>query len=349
MPISEDWDRVAVTVVDDEPCMRDVLVRAARSWQYSCQAASSAEQALQLLEKRPTPVVVTDLRMPGNGGIWLVREIQRRWPDTGIIVITAGDDSAAAMECLNAGADRYFLKPIDLDEFRSALESTLQNYQMERDRERYRRDLEQEVQRQMRQVRRTFLSAIDSLVRTLEARHPSTKGHSLRVSHYSQRLAAALSLDTRRTKKLILAAKLHDIGKVGTPEDVLNKPGRLTQQEYRIIQEHPLTGERILSPIIRSRTILAAIRGHHERIDGKGYPDGLVGDRVPLLARIIAVTDCYDALTSSRAYREALSPRQALDVLRKGAGTQFQADLVDTFIKAGCHEVTGHVALLSRP
>jgi putative nucleotidyltransferase with HDIG domain len=332
MPISDDWDRVAVTVVDDEPCMRDVLVRAAKSWQYPCQSAGSAEQALQLLQERPTPVVVTDLRMPGNGGIWLVREIQRRWPDTGIIVITAGEDSAAAMECLNAGADRYFLKPIDLDEFRDALESTLRDYQLERDRERYRRDLEHEVKRQMRQVRRTYLSAIDSLVRTLEARHPCTKGHSIRVSHYCQRLAASLSLDSRLTKKLILAAKLHDIGKVGTPEAILNKPGRLTKEEYAIICEHTITGERILSPIIRSRTILAAIRGHHERIDGKGYPDRLKGDRIPLLARIIAIADCYDALTSSRAYRLPLSPRQAFDVLREGAGTQFQADLVHAFL-----------------
>src|SRR5262249_59924797 len=120
-----------VRVVDAEPLALDVLVRAARSWRYECQAAATAEQALQLLEKRLTPVVVTDLRMPGRGGVWLVREIQRRWPEIGIIVVTAGDDSEAAIECLNAGAHRYFLKPIRLDEFQHALETTLQTYQLQ--------------------------------------------------------------------------------------------------------------------------------------------------------------------------------------------------------------------------
>jgi len=335
MPIEEYREDVAVTVVDDEPCMRDVLVRAARSWRYSCQAAASAEQALELLEERPTPVVVTDLRMPGNGGVWLVREIQRRWPGTGIIVITAGEDSAAAKDCLNAGADRYFLKPINLEEFRDALESTLHSYQIEQERERYRRRLELKVKRQMGKVRRTFLSAIDSLIRTVEARHPYTKGHSLRVCHFSRLLGDALGLDASLRKRLILAGKLHDIGKVGTPEAILNKPGALTEPEFEVIREHPVTGERILTPIIRSRRVLAAIRGHHERWDGKGYPDGLCGESIPLLARVIAITDCFDALTSSRAYRQALSAPEAFDVLRAGAGTQFQADLVSAFIALG--------------
>src|SRR5208282_4632103 len=111
-----------VTVVDDEPAARDVLVRAARSWNYACQAAASAEQALELLETQPTPIVVTDLRMPGRGGIWLVREIHHRWPDMAVIVVTAGHDSDAAVACLSAGANHYFLKPIKLDEFRHALD-----------------------------------------------------------------------------------------------------------------------------------------------------------------------------------------------------------------------------------
>ena len=333
MPFTGKLPNKFVTVVDDEPLARDVLVRAARSWQYDCQAADSAEQALQLLELRPTPIVVTDLRMPGKGGVWLVREIQRRWPQIAIIVVTAGDDNAAAVECLNAGADRYFLKPIKLDEFHHALESTLHTFRLERESERYRTELEQRVHQQTQRIRHTFLSTIDSLVRTLEARDAYTAGHSLRVRKFSLRLARGLGLKRRERLKLSLAAKLHDIGKFGIPEEILNKPGSLTDAEDRLIREHPVIGERILTPILRNRDALAAIRGHHERIDGNGYPDGLAGDQIPYLARIITVADCYDAMTSSRSYRAAMPPEQALDFLREGAGTQFEAELVTVFLK----------------
>ena len=323
----------ALTLVEDEACMRDVLLRAARAWRYSCQAATNAEQAIELLEQHPTPVVVTDLRMPGRGGVWLVREIQRRWPGTGIIVITAGDDNDAAMECLNAGADRYFLKPINLEEFRHALATTLHTVHLEQERERYRSHLERTVQRQMRRVRRTFISAIDSLVRTLEARHPYTKGHSLRARGYALRLAKSIHCDARTLKQLSLAAKLHDIGKIGTPDDILNKPAMLTPAEVAIIREHTIVGERILKPIIQNPKILAAIRGHHERLDGQGYPDGLRGDGVPFLARIIAIADTFDALTSSRAYREAMPVGKALQIIQAEAGKQFDAELVGAFMK----------------
>jgi response regulator RpfG family c-di-GMP phosphodiesterase len=321
-----------VTVVDDEPAARDVLVRAARSWQYECQAAGSAEQALSLLERRLTPVVVTDLRMPGRGGVWLVREIQKRWPEVSVIVVTAGHDPDAVTDCLSAGAHHYFLKPINLDEFRHALEVTARSYRLQSERERHRRDLERTVQRRTRQLRRTFLSAIDSLVRTLEARHPSTCGHSLRVRHYTVRLAELLGWPERERRRLGLAAKLHDIGKVGTPEGILNKPAALTRAEEAVVREHPVVGERILAPTIRSRAVLAAIRGHHERWDGGGYPDGLAGERIPLLARTIAVADCFDALTSFRPYRDPLPRREALELIRAGAGTQFDPALVPPFL-----------------
>src|SRR5262245_62622044 len=159
---------LSVTVVEDEPMAQDVLVRAARAWDYECQAASTAEQALELLEQQPTAIVVTDLRMPGAGGIWLVREIRRRWPEVAIIVVTAGHDTDAAIDCLNAGAQHYFLKPVKLDEFRHALESSTRTYLLEQENNRYRQHLEATVARQTQLLRQNFLSAIQSLVRTLE-------------------------------------------------------------------------------------------------------------------------------------------------------------------------------------
>jgi response regulator RpfG family c-di-GMP phosphodiesterase len=324
---------LTVTVVDDEPSALDVLVRAARSWRYECQAATTAEQALQLLEQSPTPIVVTDLRMPGRGGVWLVRQIQKRWPDVSVIVVTAGQDEDAVNECLHAGAHHYFLKPIKLDEFRHALEATLRSHLVQRERERHRRQLERTVQRQTSRIRKTFLSAIDSLVCTVEARDPYTRDHSARVRLQSLRLACGLGLERGQRRRLSLAAKLHDIGKLGVPEAILNKPGPLEPREYLLVQEHPVIGERILKKIIRDRDILSAVRGHHERFDGSGYPDGLKGDRIPLLARLIAVVDCFDALTSSRSYREPLSLPRALEIIDSGAGTCFDPQLARIFLQ----------------
>jgi putative two-component system response regulator len=324
---------VTVTVVDDEPLAQDVLVRAARSWHYHCQAASTAEQALELLEKRLTPIVVTDLLMPGRGGVWLVHEVRRRWPEVGIIVLTAGHSPEAAQECLRAGAHHYFFKPIKLDEFRHVLETAWRTYREQKEASRNQAALRRAVRRQTRRVRRTFLSAVASLVRAMEERDPYTAGHSRRVRAYALGLAEALHLDARQQRLLSLAAQLHDIGKVAVPDAILRKPAALAADEQAVVREHPVTGERILAPIVRSRAVLAAIRGHHERLDGSGYPDGLAGDRIPLLARLIAIPDVFDALTTQRAYRPALPPAEALGILRAGAGTHFEPEFVRAFVQ----------------
>src|SRR5262245_12665966 len=157
MRFAPDPNTITVTVVDDEPIAQDVLIRAARSWHYRCQSAGSAEQAVELLEQSPTPIVVTDLRMPGRGGVWLVKEIRRRWPEVGIIVLPAGHDPESAGECLGAGADHYFFKPIKLDEFRHVLETTWRDYRLRQENRLYRTQLERLVHKQTRRLRRTFI------------------------------------------------------------------------------------------------------------------------------------------------------------------------------------------------
>jgi len=324
--------QATVTLVDDEAHVRDILARATRSWDYHCQAAATAEDALDLLAKAPTPVVITDLRMPGRGGVWLTREIQRRWPGTAIIVVTAGQDADAQAQCLAAGASHYLLKPIQFDELRHALAATFRSFEQQQVRECRRLQLEEELHLVRAEKRQTFVSAIASLVRTLEARDPYTSGHSYRVRNYVMRLAKWLNLGNGSPKKLSLAAKLHDIGKVGLPEAILQKSSGLSIEEFALVREHPAIGERILRPVVRSRAVLAAIRHHHERYDGQGYPDGLRGERIPFLARLIAVADCFDAMTSARSYREKLSVGAALELVRQEAGRQFDPHLALAFV-----------------
>jgi putative nucleotidyltransferase with HDIG domain len=325
--------RRSVTLVDDEPGALEVLTQAAKSFHFDCQTASCAESALELFERQPTPVVVTDLAMPGLGGAWLVQEIKKRWPHTAIIVVTDGGEDDMLLQCMSAGVQHYFLKPVHIDEFHHALQSTWYSQLMRRASQRQKRRLESIVHKQSHRLRHTFFSAITSLVRTIEARDAYTSGHSLRVCKHAMRLATYIGLDEHNKKRLRLAAKLHDIGKIGLPEGILNKPGKLTESEFDQIKEHPVIGERILRPIIRNRIVLSAIRSHHERFDGGGYPDNLRGEEIPFLARIITIADCYDALTSTRAYRGAMSEDDALAILQDGMTTQFDPHLVPPFLR----------------
>lgn len=175
-------------------------------------------------------------------------------------------------------------------------------------------------------------TGISQMLDALGQHDPATLSHTLRVRHYALRLGVALGLDARQLRKLSIAAKLHDIGKLAVSARILNKPGRLDGEEYALIQGHSSSGEYLASSIIDDRTILSAIRGHHERFDGTGYPDGLVGRQIPLLARIITVADSYDAMTSLRPYGTRLSRKKALKCLRQGAGTQFDPRLVAIFV-----------------
>jgi HD-GYP domain-containing protein (c-di-GMP phosphodiesterase class II) len=176
-------------------------------------------------------------------------------------------------------------------------------------------------------------TAIGKLVSRLEARDPYAKDHSFQVRTYAVRLAQRLGLSSARQRQIGLAARLHDIGKLGLSREILNKPARLTDGEMAKVREHPAAGVEMVAPIIRCKTVLAAIRGHHERFDGGGYPDGLAGDRIGLEARIIAIADVFDALLSTRCYRLPLPRAVAVELIRDGAGTQFDPHLVQVFLQ----------------
>ncbi|MBX9681452.1 MAG: response regulator [Gemmataceae bacterium] len=327
-----DHDRRKVTLVDDEPHALNVMMRAARSWNFDCQGARSAEEAVVLLERNPTPVVVTDLRMPGRGGAWLVEEIGRRWPEISVIVITGVQEDEAVESALEEGANHFFLKPFQLDEFRHALRHSLRRFHRRIERSKVHQELTRERDQHRERRKDTFRNAVACLFRTLEARDPATASHSLRVRAFALRLGVRLGLDSRTMKQLALASKFHDIGKIGVPDDILYKASSLTREELDNVRDHPVVGERILATIVRSPDVLAAVRHHHERYDGQGYPDRLPGESIPLLARIVTIADFFDALTSERVYRESLPIESVLEKLLEGASRQFDPRLTPIFV-----------------
>src|SRR2546428_347056 len=325
-------------VVDDEPRLRRVLVRLLEGEGFTCAEAGSGTEALELLRQQPTPLVISDLRMPEMDGVTLLREIVAHWPDTAVIVVTAVAEVESAVACLQMGALDYVAKPFHLEEVRARVMQALDKRRLKMEVEDYRRNLEQRVQEQARRIEELSLERLQALVHFLEEKDPYTRGHSVRVGNYATAVARELGLTPPVIDTITLGAELHDIGKIGVSETVLHKPGKLTESEYRHIMEHPVIGARILGPLMRDAPpALAIVRSHHERLDGKGFPDGLKGDAIPLEVRVVTVADSFDAMTSVRPYRPALSVQSAIRELEDARGAQFDPRAVAAVLDAFPH------------
>jgi HD-GYP domain-containing protein (c-di-GMP phosphodiesterase class II) len=268
-------------------------------------------------------------------GVALLGEIRSRWPDTAVIMLTAISEVDTAVACLQKGAFDYITKPFQIGEIGARIGQALERRRLVQENAVYHERLAELVQDQSHRIERAYLEGIQSLVHALEAKDRYTYGHSARVSTYSGWVADVLGLPAERCALLKLGAELHDAGKIGIRESVLLKPDILTADEYDHIKSHTVIGEHILGPFLRDAPeILEIVRSHHERIDGRGFPDGLEGDRIPPLVRIVAVVDTFDAMTSGRPYRGARKVEQALAELRSCRGSQFDGEAVDAFLVA---------------
>jgi putative two-component system response regulator len=234
--------------------------------------------------------------------------------------------------CLVAGALDYITKPAQPAEIRARVARALEKREVTLQNRRYREHLERLVNRQAERLRRQVLEGIQTLVEVLDARDPYTRGHSVRVSHCAARLAARLGFTGQALEDVRLGAALHDIGRIGTQESVIRKPGPLTPEEFRHVAEHTVLGERILAGMGRTNpVVLSIVRSHHERVDGTGYPDRLVGSHIPMAARIVAVADAFDAMTTDRSYRSTLSAESAKAELESGMDSHFDRHVVLAF------------------
>jgi len=322
-----------ILIVDDEEAIRRLLHQKLSTEGYRCEEAGNADQALDELKSSPIALVILDIKMPGKSGIELLPEIKASYPDTAVIMATAIADTSIAIQCMKEGAYDYITKPFNLDEVVLSVDRALEKRRLELENRDYQQHLELKVEEQAKKIRASFLNAITALAYALEAKDIYTSGHSQRVTEISVAIAKDLGIPPDSIDKIRLAGLVHDIGKIGVKESILNKPASLTDDEFKHIKSHCEAGEHILTPIVEGEEILKAVRHHHERYDGSGYPDRLKGEQIPLGARILAVADTYDAMTSERPYRAAMSDETACAEIERCKSTQFDPEVADAFLR----------------
>ncbi|MES2123997.1 MAG: HD domain-containing phosphohydrolase [Gemmatimonadota bacterium] len=326
-----------VVVVDNDEPVRRVLTRALASEGYETFEAEGTDAALALLrELGGVPLIVSDIHMPGRNGIELLVEVLATWPDTAVLMLTGDADVQMAVESLKLGALDYLAKPVLVEELRQRVRRALAKRKMTIEfrelQSNYAHDLERQVQALSRKNREMFVAQVQMAVRMLEAKDPYTRGHSDRVALYAQETGRALGLDAALLEQIRLGGTLHDIGKIGTRDAVLNKPGPLTDEEFAEIRRHTTDGEEMLSVLREDHpVVLEIVRWHHERLDGSGFPDGLDAEAIPITARIVAVADAFDAMTTTRAYRGLRDPASAFEELDRCCGHHFDPAVVRAF------------------
>jgi putative nucleotidyltransferase with HDIG domain len=322
-----------ILVVDDLSASRQIIIRKLTSEGYHCEEATDGQAALEKLVVGEFGLVLLDITLPGQSGMEVLREIVGRFPDISVIMITSRNDAETVIETMKIGACDYIIKPVNLNELPIRIRRALDQRRLEVENKEYRLRLEEKVKEQTEKIHSAFLNSITSLAFALEARDKYTSGHSQRVSKIALLICRRLGLPQDYVEKVTLAGLVHDIGKIGIKESILMKEGLLTHEEYSHIMAHSVIGEHILRPAIDDEEILKIVRHHHERYNGSGYPDGLSGQQIPLGARILAVADIYDAMTSDRPYRKALNPVTAIAELKDQTGHMFDQVVVDAFFQ----------------
>ncbi|HEV2756305.1 MAG TPA: HD domain-containing phosphohydrolase [Actinomycetota bacterium] len=340
----------AVLLVDDEESFRAMLGRLLERAGYSCSAAADAPQARDALRHRSFDLVLADVDMPGTSGLDLAREIRTDYPDTAVVMVTGIDDTRVARAALELGAYGYVVKPFEANEILVEVASALRRRALEIENRAHRERLELMVRERTgelwsaigklevagKELRLAQEDTVERLSIAAEFRDDETARHVQRMSRYSALLASRSGEDAERAELVRIASVMHDVGKIGIPDSILLKPGKLTPEERRIMEQHSEIGYRILSGSRSEVLSLAATIAwtHHERVDGTGYPRKLAGDAIPLEGRIAAIADVFDALTSHKVYKKAFPLGQAVDIMREGRGSHFDADLLDLFLDA---------------
>jgi putative two-component system response regulator len=345
---AESTESARILVVDDEEPIRRVIARLLQRNGYECETAGDAEEAMKLLKERDFALVLTDMDMPGTSGLDLIMQIAAMFEDIATVMVTGMDDAKLADAALKIGAYGYIIKPFESNEILINVMNALRRRGLEIENRNHRLRLEQMVrdrtaelweaiarlEKAEKNLRQSREETVQRLSIAAEFRDDETAQHIQRMSRYCALLARKAGEDTERCDLIRVASLMHDVGKIGIPDQILLKPAPLTPEERAIMQQHSEIGYRILagsqSELLRLAAEIAWT--HHERVDGSGYPLGIKGNEIPLDGRIAAIADVFDALTSDRVYKKAFPLGRAIEIMREGRGVHFDPKLLDMFL-----------------
>ncbi len=330
-----------IVLTDDDSAIRKILQIVLEKGGYKVTSCKNGEELLHTLSLHSSKVdlLLLDIKMPGLSGLELLEITQRKYPRIPTVMLTAFNDLDTGMTAMRLGAKDYLTKPVGRETLLSCVERVITDLEVAREEMAkqveslaHQKELEDKLQSALSTLDNTARATLLAFSETIEQKDAYTKGHCNRVSAISLALGNALNFSKERLLILEGGAVLHDIGKIGISEQILNKSSALTKEEYDIIKMHPVFGERIVSHIDLFQPYRPIIRSHHERMDGKGYPDGLKGKEIPIDVAIVTLADAFDAMTSDRAYRTALPAEIAVEEIKLFSGTQFHPDLVEIFM-----------------
>ncbi|WP_331774136.1 HD domain-containing phosphohydrolase [Sulfurospirillum sp. 1612] len=330
-----------ILYVEDEKDLREKTAAFFRKIFTHIDIAIDGKDGLEKYQSQHYDLIITDILMPKMNGIEFIRNIRKQNEKQEIIIISAYTELSYLMESIRLGVTGYLIKPLNFEDTLKIIEQSLDKLQAFHDVEMYRTKLEtiveqrtKEVVELQRQQTINYQYAVKSFVKMMERRDTYTSGHSERVAQYSKDIAKELGCTKEECQLIYQAGILHDIGKIMTPDSILLKPGKLTKEEYRLIQEHVTTGYEILSEVPMYKNLADIVYSHHENFDGSGYPRSLKGDAIPLLGRIMIIADAFDAMTTSRIYKSRKTVQEALQELQDLSGTRYDPDIIPSAIRA---------------
>ncbi len=323
-------ERSAVLVVDDDYGVRDTVSRYLQREGYDVLAAGTLSEARAHLAEHDILVVLTDITLRGGeNGLDLLREVRHAHPDIDVMMMTAHNDLQYAVEALKQGAYDYLTKPFPFELLRAAVARAV-----ERRRLVVKSAMLSQIEERRAADEENFEEFLVSLATIIDAKSRFTARHSSRVSDLARLLAEAMAFAPEEIEKIALGGRLHDIGKIGIPDAILDNDGPLSRAEFEVMKRHPVVGDDLIAPIRTMQDLRPMIRWHHESLDGHGYPDGLLGSQIPVEAFVVKVADYWEAITSLRPYRDPMPLELAARTLRAEAGTKIPAEIVDTFLRA---------------
>ena len=335
-----DQDKPQIMIVDDEEPVRRLLGHMLKMNGDTCTLAADAKEARTFLKDQKFDLILCDVNMPGESGIDFIRYVLSVYPETAVIMVTAEDDPDVADSALEIGAYGYIIKPFESNEVMLNVSNALRRRKLEIENQRHRENLEkmvlertQTLKNTMNDLQKAMDGIIEAMGLTVEIRDPYTAGHQTRVAEIAQAIAMEMGISKQQMDGVRMAGVIHDIGKMAVPAEILSKPGKITEHEFGIIKSHPEVGYNILKKIDFPWPIAQIVYQHHERMDGSGYPQGLLGKDILLEARIMAVADVVEAMASHRPYRPALGIDMALEEISKNRGVIYDPEAVDACLR----------------